>query len=124
MGDTWQLFDWTGVNPSGAFASIVKDLPAGYAWNTSALYTLGDVTLRRSRAFDPGANCRRWYRSDRLRIVATLEVIARLLQWFTRKNRYIPVDRKGMKMSRLKLLLFVLLLSSAARNAWVRLCTP
>ena len=45
MGDTWQLFDWTGVSPSGAFAGVVSDLPAGYAWNTSALYTLGDVTL-------------------------------------------------------------------------------
>ena len=45
VGDTWQLFDWTGVSPSGAFAGVVNDLPAGYAWNTSALYTLGEVTL-------------------------------------------------------------------------------
>ena len=45
VGDTWQLFDWTGVTPSGSFANIVSALPAGYAWNTSALYTLGDVTL-------------------------------------------------------------------------------
>ena len=45
VGDTWQLFDWTGVTPSGSFANLVNDLPAGYAWNTSALYTSGDVTL-------------------------------------------------------------------------------
>ena len=44
-GDTFQLFDWSNVSPSGSFANIVNDLPAGYSWNTSALYALGDVTL-------------------------------------------------------------------------------
>jgi len=44
VGDTFQVFDWTGVNPSGRFA-ITNDLPAGYSWDTSQLYTTGDVTL-------------------------------------------------------------------------------
>ena len=33
------------VSPSGQFASITSDLPAGFSWNTSQLYTTGDVTL-------------------------------------------------------------------------------
>jgi hypothetical protein len=45
VGDTFQLFDWTGVNPSGQFAQVVNDLPTGYRWDTSQLYTAGDVTL-------------------------------------------------------------------------------
>ena len=45
VGDTYQLFDWTGVSPCGQFASITNDLPAGYSWDTSQLYTTGDVTL-------------------------------------------------------------------------------
>jgi uncharacterized protein YjbI with pentapeptide repeats len=45
VGDSFQLFNWTGVSPSGQF-QIVNDLSAeGYSWNTSALYTTGDVTL-------------------------------------------------------------------------------
>jgi len=39
-----QLFDWTGVSP-GQFAQIVSDLPTRFLWNTSALYTLGQVGL-------------------------------------------------------------------------------
>jgi hypothetical protein len=39
------VFDWTGVNPSGQFASFTNDLPAGYSWDTSQLYSNGDVTL-------------------------------------------------------------------------------
>ncbi len=45
IGDTFQVFDWTGVNPSGQFASITNDLPSGYSWDPSQLYTTGDVTL-------------------------------------------------------------------------------
>jgi hypothetical protein len=43
IGSTFRLFDWTGVTPSGQF-NIVNDLP-GYAWDTSQLYTTGNVTL-------------------------------------------------------------------------------
>ena len=53
LGDTFQLFNWTGVSPSGQFAQIVNDLPTGYTWNTSALYTLGEVTLVAS-GLNPG----------------------------------------------------------------------
>jgi autotransporter-associated beta strand protein len=45
VGDSVQLFNWTGVDPSGQFASITNGLPPGYSWNTSQLYTTGDVTL-------------------------------------------------------------------------------
>jgi hypothetical protein len=45
VGDTYQAFDWTGVSPSGQFSSITNDLPAGYSWDTSQLYTTGDVTV-------------------------------------------------------------------------------
>ena len=45
VSDHFQLFDWTGVSPSGQFASITTDLPAGYLWDTSQLYKTGDVTL-------------------------------------------------------------------------------
>jgi uncharacterized protein YjbI with pentapeptide repeats len=45
LGDTFQVFDWTGVSPSSQFGQILSDLPAGYRWNTSDLYDLGQVTL-------------------------------------------------------------------------------
>ena len=45
VGDTFQLFDWTGVSPNGQFGNINNDLPSGYSWNTSQLYTTGNVTL-------------------------------------------------------------------------------
>jgi autotransporter-associated beta strand protein len=45
VGDSFQVFNWTGVNPSGQFAIITNDLPSGYSWNTSQLYTTGSVTL-------------------------------------------------------------------------------
>ncbi len=40
IGRTIDLFDWTGVNPTGAFA--VESL---YQWDLSQLYTTGEVTL-------------------------------------------------------------------------------
>lgn len=40
LGRTLDLFDWTGVNPTGAFA-----ISSPYAWDLSHLYTTGEVTL-------------------------------------------------------------------------------
>jgi uncharacterized protein YjbI with pentapeptide repeats len=40
VGRTFDLFDWTGVNPAGAFA-----ISTHYGWNLSNLYTTGEVTL-------------------------------------------------------------------------------
>ncbi len=45
LGQFFQLFNWTGVSPSGQFAQVVSDLPTRYLWNTSALYTFGGVAL-------------------------------------------------------------------------------
>ena len=45
LGDSFHLFDWAGVSPSGRFAQIASDLPAGYTWDTAQLYTSGEVTL-------------------------------------------------------------------------------
>lgn len=40
IGHSFQLFDWTGVNPIGRF-NVVSDL----TWDTSKLYTTGSVML-------------------------------------------------------------------------------
>jgi uncharacterized protein YjbI with pentapeptide repeats len=40
VGRTLKIFDWTGVNPTGAF-----DISSPYAWGLSNLYTTGQVTL-------------------------------------------------------------------------------
>jgi hypothetical protein len=40
VGRTFDLFDWTGVNPIGAFA-----ISSPYSWDLSNLYTTGQVTL-------------------------------------------------------------------------------
>jgi hypothetical protein len=40
LGRTVDLFHWTGVTPTGAFA-----VSSPYAWNLSNLYTTGEVTL-------------------------------------------------------------------------------
>jgi hypothetical protein len=40
LGRTFDLFDWTGVNPTGVFA-----ISSPYAWDLSNLYTTGQVTL-------------------------------------------------------------------------------
>jgi hypothetical protein len=40
VGRTFDLFDWTGVNPTGAFA-----ISSPYAWDLSNLYTTGQVTF-------------------------------------------------------------------------------
>jgi uncharacterized protein YjbI with pentapeptide repeats len=40
IGRTFDLFDWTSVNPVGAFA-----ISSPYAWDLSNLYATGEVTL-------------------------------------------------------------------------------
>jgi hypothetical protein len=40
VGRTFDLFDWTGVTPTGAFA-----IASPYTWDRSNLYTTGEVTL-------------------------------------------------------------------------------
>lgn len=47
VGRSFDLFDWTGVTPTGSFA-----IDSPYAWNLSKLYTTGEVTLL--SAFGPG----------------------------------------------------------------------
>src|SRR4029079_501232 len=39
-GRTFRIFDWTGVAPTGGFT-----IDSPYAWDTSNLYTTGEVTL-------------------------------------------------------------------------------
>ena len=43
LGTPIQLFDWSGVTPTGQFA-WQDDLPAGYSWDTSQLYIAGYIT--------------------------------------------------------------------------------
>ena len=40
VGRTFDLFDWTGVTPTGVFS-----VASPYIWNLSKLYTTGEVTL-------------------------------------------------------------------------------
>jgi len=40
VGRTLDLFDWTGVSPTGAFT-----VESPYTWDLSQLYTTGEVTL-------------------------------------------------------------------------------
>jgi uncharacterized protein YjbI with pentapeptide repeats len=40
LGRTFDLFDWTGVNPTGGFSVV-----SPYTWDLSNLYTTGEVTL-------------------------------------------------------------------------------
>ena len=40
VGRTFDVFDWTGVTPTGAFG-----VASPYMWDLSRLYTAGDVTL-------------------------------------------------------------------------------
>jgi hypothetical protein len=40
IGRTFDLFDWTGVNPTGTFS-----ISSPYTWDLSKLYTTGEVTL-------------------------------------------------------------------------------
>ena len=40
----YQLFDWSGVSPTGQF-EVINDLSGGYYWDTSQLYNTGSVIL-------------------------------------------------------------------------------
>ena len=40
LGRTIDLFDWTGVTPTGTF-----NVSSPYTWDLSKLYTTGEVTL-------------------------------------------------------------------------------
>jgi uncharacterized protein YjbI with pentapeptide repeats len=40
VGRTLRIFDWTGVSPSGRF-----EISSPYIWDTSNIYTTGEVTL-------------------------------------------------------------------------------
>lgn len=40
VGCTLRLFEWTGVSPAGQF-----NVASPYLWDTSNLYTTGEVTL-------------------------------------------------------------------------------
>ena len=47
-GDTWQLFDWSGVagGVTGGFASInLPVIDPGFSWDTANLYSLGVVSI-------------------------------------------------------------------------------
>lgn len=41
LGQSFQLFDWTGVNPTGSFT-----IQSPYTWDTRDLYTTGRVRLQ------------------------------------------------------------------------------
>ena len=43
IGTTFDLFDWDGVEPTGAFSAIATE--DGFDWDVANLYTTGDVTL-------------------------------------------------------------------------------
>ena len=51
IGRTIDLFDWTGVTPTGAFT-----VSSPYTWNLSKLYTTGEVTLSIPLAGDFNGN--------------------------------------------------------------------
>lgn len=40
IGRTFRIFEWTGVNPAGQFR-----IASPYTWDSSHLYTTGEVTL-------------------------------------------------------------------------------
>jgi uncharacterized protein YjbI with pentapeptide repeats len=49
IGRTIDLFDWTGVTPTGAFT-----ISSPYTWDLSQLYTTGEVTLTAVSGLVPG----------------------------------------------------------------------
>jgi MYXO-CTERM domain-containing protein len=44
-GDTFQLFDWTGVTPTGQFTVTTSQAADQYEWNTTDVYSDGIVSL-------------------------------------------------------------------------------
>ena len=59
VGRSYQVFDWTGVAPSGAF-QIASGLPANFAWNTSGLYSAGMVSLAGTLVWNGGGPDANW----------------------------------------------------------------
>ena len=53
LGQSIQLFDWTGVTPSGTFSQITSHVPSRYSWDTSGLYTSGTIDLTFSTTSAP-----------------------------------------------------------------------
>ncbi len=53
LGQSIQLFDWTGVTPSGTFSQVASHLPSRYTWDTSGLYTSGTIDLTFSTTAAP-----------------------------------------------------------------------
>ncbi len=53
LGQSIQLFDWTGVTPSGTFSQVASHLPSRYTWDTSGLYTSGTIDLTFSTTSAP-----------------------------------------------------------------------
>ena len=49
IGRTIDLFDWTGVTPTGTFT-----VSSPYSWNLTNLYTTGEVTLTAVPGIVPG----------------------------------------------------------------------
>ena len=49
VGRTFDVFDWTGVAPTGTF-----DVASMYSWNLANLYTTGEVTLLSVPGLTPG----------------------------------------------------------------------
>ena len=64
-GRTIDLFDWTGVTPTGAFT-----VSSPYTWNLSNLYTTGEVTLAAVPSHARRLQPRRHRRRRRLRRLA------------------------------------------------------
>ena len=53
LGQSIQLFDWTGVTPSGTFSQVTSHFPSRYTWDTSGLYTSGTIDLTFSTTSAP-----------------------------------------------------------------------
>ncbi len=53
LSQSIQLFDWTGVTPSGTFSQVTSHLPSRYTWDTSGLYTSGTIDLTFSTTSAP-----------------------------------------------------------------------
>ena len=64
-GRTIDLFDWTGVTPTGAFT-----VSSPYTWNLTNLYTTGEVTLTAVPEFARRLQQQRHRRRRRLRRLA------------------------------------------------------
>jgi uncharacterized protein YjbI with pentapeptide repeats len=80
LGRTFDLFNWTGVAPTGAFT-----IATPYAWDLSSLYTTGEVTL--TAIPEPATVCL---------VVSTLICGRRLRRRFRAAS---PLDKIGSPLS-------------------------